>query len=168
MLNKNLKIYFFSFLQSFLSLVLLSYIHVAFVQSPTNCLEHVQDKWPRDGILRVEILKEKLNGKYTLEKSYLREKKIKEMEYIDLSYFFLNSGVEDDEDYKFLMEMLDIIDVGQNSSETAGYADSKSSFNVSIDEELNSRADDTTLLPSMLFHFSTLLIIQIVRVRKQS
>lgn len=132
------------------------------MQSPTNCLEHVQDEWPRDGILRVEILKEKLNGKYTLEKSYLREKKIKEMEYIDLSYFFLNSGVEDDEDYKFLMENQDTIEVGQNSSEAVSYTDSKSLFNVSIDEELNSRADDITLLPSMFFNFLILLIIEIL------
>lgn len=132
------------------------------MQSPTNCLEHVKDEWPRDGILRVEILKEKLNGKYTLEKSYLREKKIKEMEYIDLSYFFLNSGIEDDEDYKFLMENQDTIEVGQNSSEAVSYTDSKSLFNVSIDEELNSRADDTTLLPSMLFNFLILLIIEIL------
>lgn len=135
---------------------------MAFVQSPTNCLEHVQDEWPRDGILRVEILKEKLNGKYTLEKSYLREKKIKEMEYIDLSYFFLNSGIEDDEDYKFLMENQDTIEVGQNSSEAVSYTDSKSLFNVSIDQELNSRADDTTLLPSMLFNSLILLIIEIL------
>uniref|UniRef100_A0A8D0GF58 Transmembrane protein 259 n=1 Tax=Sphenodon punctatus TaxID=8508 RepID=A0A8D0GF58_SPHPU len=30
-------------------------IHIAFSRSPINCLEHVRDKWPRDGILRVEI-----------------------------------------------------------------------------------------------------------------
>lgn len=36
-------------------LFILAYIHIAFSRSPINCLEHVRDKWPRDGILRVEI-----------------------------------------------------------------------------------------------------------------
>lgn len=36
-------------------LFILAYIHIAFSRSPINCLEHVREKWPRDGILRVEI-----------------------------------------------------------------------------------------------------------------
>lgn len=33
----------------------MAYIHIAFSRSPINCLEHIREKWPRDGILRVEI-----------------------------------------------------------------------------------------------------------------
>ncbi|KAJ0065463.1 hypothetical protein NL108_010735, partial [Boleophthalmus pectinirostris] len=36
-------------------LFILAYIHIAFSRSPINCLEGVRDRWPRDGILRVEI-----------------------------------------------------------------------------------------------------------------
>ncbi|NXT21648.1 MBRL protein, partial [Syrrhaptes paradoxus] len=41
--------------QALFVLFILAYIHIAFSRSPINCLEHVRDKWPRDGILRVEI-----------------------------------------------------------------------------------------------------------------
>lgn len=36
---------------------ILIYIHIAFSQSPATCLDHVKNDWPRDGILRVEILR---------------------------------------------------------------------------------------------------------------
>lgn len=36
-------------------LFVLAYIHIVFSRSPINCLEHVRDKWPREGILRVEV-----------------------------------------------------------------------------------------------------------------
>ncbi|XP_069072350.1 membralin isoform X2 [Pleurodeles waltl] len=42
-------------LKALFVLFILAYIHIAFSRSPINCLEHVRDKWPRDGILRVEI-----------------------------------------------------------------------------------------------------------------
>lgn len=118
---------------------------MAFVQSPTDCLEHLQDKWPRDGILRVEILKEKLDGKYTVEKSYLRERKIKELEYYDLSYFFLTNGYYDeDEEYKSLMEMPDAAEKDRHSQR---FTDNTSSFNVTIDERLKSKAENSSHLP---------------------
>ncbi len=41
--------------QALFMLFILAYIHIAFSRSPINCLEHVREKWPRDGILRVEI-----------------------------------------------------------------------------------------------------------------
>ncbi|XP_032642381.1 membralin isoform X2 [Chelonoidis abingdonii] len=46
---------FFVLLKALFVLFILAYIHIAFSRSPINCLEHVRDKWPRDGILRVEI-----------------------------------------------------------------------------------------------------------------
>ncbi|XP_055621458.1 uncharacterized protein LOC129765310 [Toxorhynchites rutilus septentrionalis] len=36
---------------------ILVYIHIHFSQTPTTCLEHVKNDWPRDGILRVEIIR---------------------------------------------------------------------------------------------------------------
>ena len=38
----------------FLSLI---YIHVAYARHPVQCLEDIKESWPRDGILRVEIMK---------------------------------------------------------------------------------------------------------------
>ena len=35
--------------------IILAYIHNAFSRTPINCLDHVKDTWPRDGILRVVI-----------------------------------------------------------------------------------------------------------------
>ena len=42
-------------LQALFVLFILAYIHIAFSRSPINCLEVVRERWPRDGILRVEI-----------------------------------------------------------------------------------------------------------------
>lgn len=47
---------FFVLLLAFGSFGLLSYLHVVFNRNPINCLSSIQDKWPRDGILRVEIV----------------------------------------------------------------------------------------------------------------
>ncbi|XP_002740177.1 membralin-like [Saccoglossus kowalevskii] len=38
-------------------LFVLGYIHCAFSRTPINCLSHIQGVWPRDGILRVEIVR---------------------------------------------------------------------------------------------------------------
>jgi len=35
--------------------VILAYIHNSFSRTPIDCLDHVKDKWPRDGVLRVVI-----------------------------------------------------------------------------------------------------------------
>ncbi|ELR60223.1 Membralin, partial [Bos mutus] len=46
---------FFVLLKALFVLFVLAYIHIVFSRSPINCLEHVRDKWPREGILRVEV-----------------------------------------------------------------------------------------------------------------
>ncbi|XP_061680091.1 membralin isoform X2 [Syngnathoides biaculeatus] len=46
---------FFVLLKALFVLFILAYIHIAFSRSPINCLERVRERWPRDGILRVEI-----------------------------------------------------------------------------------------------------------------
>lgn len=47
---------FFVLLLALGSFGLLSYLHIVFNRNPINCLTSIQDKWPRDGILRVEIV----------------------------------------------------------------------------------------------------------------
>uniref|UniRef100_A0A7G3A9M4 Putative conserved plasma membrane protein n=1 Tax=Lutzomyia longipalpis TaxID=7200 RepID=A0A7G3A9M4_LUTLO len=44
-------------LKALMALFILVYIHITFSQTPATCLEHVKNEWPRDGILRVEIIK---------------------------------------------------------------------------------------------------------------
>lgn len=70
---------FFEFLVLLKALVaffVLAYIHIAFSRTPTTCLNHVKDSWPRDGILRVEILRNPAQD-YTIEQSYAKERKLK-------------------------------------------------------------------------------------------
>lgn len=57
---------------------------MVFSRTPINCLDHIKDDWPRDGILRVEILR---NGAedYSIEKSYAKEEKLRQKEIDDLS-----------------------------------------------------------------------------------
>ncbi|KAG5888806.1 hypothetical protein JTB14_032719 [Gonioctena quinquepunctata] len=55
----------------------LVYIHITFSRSPSTCLAHVKETWPRDGILRVEIVRNP--GKdYNIEQSYAKEEKLKQ------------------------------------------------------------------------------------------
>lgn len=62
----------------------LVYIHVVFSRTPANCLEHVRDEWPRDGILRVEILRN-AGEDYSIEKSYAKEEKLRQEKVEDLT-----------------------------------------------------------------------------------
>ena len=68
-----------------------------------NCLEHIQDSWPRDGILRVEIARN-VPENYTIIHSYKKE-------YSDMQMFFQSSlaeelGLEDPS-----LNLEDIVDV---------------------------------------------------------
>jgi hypothetical protein len=47
---------FFVLLLALGSFGLLSYLHIVFNRNPINCLASIQSKWPREGILRVEIV----------------------------------------------------------------------------------------------------------------
>ncbi|XP_061720497.1 membralin isoform X2 [Cydia pomonella] len=70
---------FFEFLvllKAIVAFFVLAYIHIAFSRTPTTCLNHVKDSWPRDGILRVEILRNPAHD-YTIEQSYAKENKLK-------------------------------------------------------------------------------------------
>ena len=48
---------------------MLTYIHVAFSHMPNHCLDSVKDEWPRDGILRVEIIRDP--GKWACHAGYI-------------------------------------------------------------------------------------------------
>ncbi|XP_072027387.1 membralin-like [Amphiura filiformis] len=51
---------FFEFavlIKALTALFVLAYIHCAFSRTPINCLATYQDQWPREGILRVEIVR---------------------------------------------------------------------------------------------------------------
>lgn len=49
-------------LKALAAFFILVYIHVHFSQTPTTCLEHVKNDWPRDGIVRVEIIRHNPNA----------------------------------------------------------------------------------------------------------
>lgn len=62
--------------QAMTAFFVLVYIHIAFSRTPTTCLEHVRDSWPRDGILRVEILRGESQSKdFTMEEAYTKNDK---------------------------------------------------------------------------------------------
>lgn len=73
--------------QAIIVLAILVYIHAVFAKTPMNCLEHVQEIWPRDGILRVEIVRN-VTANYTILNSYQKE-------YSDMHVFFHNSLEEE-------------------------------------------------------------------------
>ncbi|KAK9497723.1 hypothetical protein O3M35_004391 [Rhynocoris fuscipes] len=49
---------FIVLLKALCSFAILIYIHLIFSRAPATCLDNVRSSWPRDGILRVEIVKE--------------------------------------------------------------------------------------------------------------
>ena len=51
---------------------MLIYIHIVFARSPINCLDGIQQTWPRSGILRVEIVKN-ASDDYSILNSYEKE-----------------------------------------------------------------------------------------------
>lgn len=70
---------FFEFLlllKALMAFFVLAYIHISFSRTPTTCLNHVKDSWPRDGILRVEILRNPSQD-YGIEQSYAKERKLR-------------------------------------------------------------------------------------------
>ena len=54
-------------------LLLLVYIHLVYTRNPVHCLEHLSPAWPRDGILRVEIVRQPPQD-YTIQHSYTKAK----------------------------------------------------------------------------------------------
>ncbi|KAL4236457.1 hypothetical protein ACF0H5_004843 [Mactra antiquata] len=86
-------------IKALIVLGILAYIHIVFSRTPINCLQHIQKEWPRDGILRVEIVRN-VSENYTIMNSY-------EKEYSDFSAHFFegilheNGDDDDDDDDRF-------------------------------------------------------------------
>jgi len=67
---------------------------------PANCLDHVKGVWPRDGILRVEVIRSyqrshaeqigTINELFTVEKSYERQYKLKRLDTNDENVSLFN------------------------------------------------------------------------------
>lgn len=55
----------------------LVYIHLSFSKTPSTCLNSVRETWPRDGILRVEIVRNLEKG-YSIEDSYAKEERLRQ------------------------------------------------------------------------------------------
>lgn len=109
-------------LKALFVLGILVYIHAVFAKAPMNCLEHVQDLWPRDGILRVEIVRNAPEN-YSIIHSYRKE-------YSDIQ-LFLQSSLADEfglEDSNFENEFEDDTEVNStdlsNSEVIAAFNDS--------------------------------------------
>ncbi|KAK0065117.1 hypothetical protein Bpfe_005675 [Biomphalaria pfeifferi] len=98
-------------LKALFVLGILVYIHAVFAKAPMNCLEHIQDVWPRDGILRVEIMRN-VPENYTLLNSYRKE-------YSDIQLFLQSSLAEELglEESNFSMVFEDI-DEDSNTTES--------------------------------------------------
>lgn len=74
--------------KALLVLGILAYIHIVFARTPMNCLANVQSTWPRNGILRVEIV-HNASENYSIINSY-------EKEYSDFTLHFFNEDSEMD------------------------------------------------------------------------
>ncbi|XP_063870632.1 uncharacterized protein LOC135105901 [Scylla paramamosain] len=64
-------------LKALTSLFLLVYIHLAFTRAPITCLDHVRDDWPKEGILRVEVIRNPSED-YTVQQSYEKEERVQQ------------------------------------------------------------------------------------------
>jgi len=94
-------------------LLILVYIHLAFARHPAKCLEDVKDSWPKEGILRVEIIRGPLET-YDIEASYEKERQMQNFiknqdEYPSMPSFFyfrdwFGSGVKSAESNEEALE----------------------------------------------------------------
>ena len=72
---------------------MLLYIHIIFSRTPITCLDHIKDVWPRDGILRIDIIRggnENVQNPttYSLQHSYIKEQKIHQQEQFEYQAVF--------------------------------------------------------------------------------
>jgi len=73
-----------------LCLCVLVYIHLVYTRQPVQCLEHLTDSWPRDGVLRVEIQRGGPYPGYDINTSYEKERRLalRQRELDNLGSFF--------------------------------------------------------------------------------
>lgn len=70
-------------LKALAAFFILVYIHVHFSQTPTTCLEHVKNDWPRDGIVRVEIIRHNPNAPSPVTSSLAADPKALDPDLLD-------------------------------------------------------------------------------------
>lgn len=78
---------FMVLIQTFVAFFMLIYIHLSFSKTANTCLDGVVSNWPKDGILRVEIIRNMKEG-YSLQDSYAKEESLSKMEREDGSTIF--------------------------------------------------------------------------------
>jgi hypothetical protein len=109
---------FFVLILALGSFGLLSYLHVVFNRNPINCLAPIQDKWPRDGILRVEIV-------HNTSTFFI-------MSHDNTSYSY---SLKDSYEKEYSNSMLDLFSSYLNNPENEGGGDSFKSKNLFSDFE---------------------------------
>ncbi|XP_046810172.1 uncharacterized protein LOC111688007 [Lucilia cuprina] len=75
---------YFFLIKALLFFSALVYIHMSFIKNPATCLEHVQD-WPRDGVLRVEVIPNLDKRLEIYEKNQAHENFMRKLQY---DYFY--------------------------------------------------------------------------------
>jgi hypothetical protein len=77
-------------MQAVFCLAVLVYIHIVYTRLPVQCLEHLADSWPRDGVLRVEVQRGGLQPGYDIHTSYEKERRLalRQRELENLASFF--------------------------------------------------------------------------------
>lgn len=70
---------FMVLIQTFVAFFMLVYLHLSFSKTANTCLDGVVSNWPKDGILRVEIVSDMEEG-YSLQDSYAKEESLSKME----------------------------------------------------------------------------------------
>lgn len=69
---------FMVLIQTFVAFFMLVYLHLSFSKTANTCLYGVVSNWPKDGVLRVEIISNMEEG-YSLQDSYDKEESLSKM-----------------------------------------------------------------------------------------
>ncbi|XP_064625075.1 membralin-like isoform X1 [Lineus longissimus] len=126
--------------------LVLAYIHMVFARSPMNCLDNIEHEWPRDGILRVEIIKN-ASEDYTIHQSYEKEYRGFEHESTwNSTDDIVSAASGDDIDEKFESDVKDNLTnvAGEEDGSEHGFIKNESIPDVSEDtkDTLFSHGDD--------------------------
>ena len=97
--NLYIHIYTLFYFQALAVFLMLLYIHVIFSRTPITCLDHIKDTWPREGILRIDIMRgsrvrNNTNQPYSLLQSYAKERQIHQREEYEYQAVLGIFGVE--------------------------------------------------------------------------
>jgi len=135
----------FLLLKAVLCMLLLVYIHLVYTRHPVQCLEHISTTWPRDGILRVEIVRSPPEN-YNIEHSYQKERKLalrhRELDHLGTLFSSILTG---DSGYSEPLEAQEAETSGEikeGSSENTEGVVEKEELNEKIWEEIQSMPEE--------------------------